>query len=79
MARVEVDLCLCCYLLVGLPLFWLAQCFGKEAISIHMDDKNVIRSSQHGFTKGKSCLANLIAFCDDTTAWMDEQRAGDTV
>lgn len=39
MARVEVDLCLCCYLLVGLPLFWLGQCFGKEAISVHMDDQ----------------------------------------
>ncbi|KAJ7400320.1 RNA-directed DNA polymerase from mobile element jockey-like protein [Pitangus sulphuratus] len=46
-----------------------------EAISIHMDD----RSSQHGFTKGKSFLTNLIAFYDETTTWMDGGRAVDIV
>lgn len=38
-----------------------------EVISIHMDDK-MIKISQHGVTKGKSCLANLTAFCDEITA-----------
>lgn len=34
-----------------------------------------IRSCQHGFTDRKSCLTNPIAFCSETTAWMDEGRA----
>ncbi|KAJ7424128.1 RNA-directed DNA polymerase from mobile element jockey-like protein [Pitangus sulphuratus] len=50
-----------------------------EALSIHMENKKVIRSSQHGFTKGKSCLINLIAFYDETTTWMDEGRRVDIV
>ncbi|PKU43583.1 rna-directed dna polymerase from mobile element jockey- hypothetical protein [Limosa lapponica baueri] len=48
-------------------------------ISKHMEEKKAIRSSQHGFTKGKSCLTNLIAFYDGITGWIDEGRAVDVV
>ena len=50
-----------------------------EAIMKQMEEKKVIRSSQHGFTKGKSCLTNLIAFYNDMTGWVDEGRAVDVV
>ncbi|PKU43549.1 rna-directed dna polymerase from mobile element jockey- hypothetical protein [Limosa lapponica baueri] len=40
-------------------------------ISKHMEEKKVIRRSQQGFSKGKSCLTNLIAFYDGMTGWMD--------
>ncbi|PKU34547.1 rna-directed dna polymerase from mobile element jockey- hypothetical protein [Limosa lapponica baueri] len=45
----------------------------------HTEEKNAIRSSQHGYTKGKSCLTNLIAFCDGMTGWIDEGRVVDVV
>ncbi|PKU45439.1 rna-directed dna polymerase from mobile element jockey-like [Limosa lapponica baueri] len=48
-------------------------------ISKHVEEKKAIRSSQHGSTKGKSCLNNLIAFCDGMTGWIDEGRAVDVV
>ncbi|TRZ18090.1 hypothetical protein HGM15179_008998 [Zosterops borbonicus] len=54
----------------------IMECLFLEAISIHMDKKRVIRSSQHGFTEGKSCLTKLIAFYDETITRMDERRAG---
>ncbi|PKU46236.1 rna-directed dna polymerase from mobile element jockey-like [Limosa lapponica baueri] len=49
------------------------------AISEHLAEKNAIRSSQHGFTKGKSCQTNLITFYDGMNCWIDERRAVDVV
>ncbi|RMC14265.1 hypothetical protein DUI87_09356 [Hirundo rustica rustica] len=48
-----------------------------EAISIYMDDTKVVRNSQHGLTKHKSSLANLLASYDETTTWLDEGKAVD--
>jgi len=50
-----------------------------DVITKQVEEKKVIRSSQHGFTKGKSCLTNLIAFYDGITGWVDEGRAVDIV
>ena len=44
-----------------------------------MEEKKVVRSSQHGFTKVKSYLTNLIAFCDGMTGQVDEEREVDVV
>jgi len=42
-------------------------------------EKKAIKSGQHGFSRGKSCLTNLIAFYDGITGWVDEGRAVDAV
>lgn len=44
-----------------------------------MDDKKVVTSGQHEFTKDKQCLINLIAFYDETATWIDEGRAVDVI
>jgi len=50
-----------------------------DTISRHMENKKVIRSSQHGFTKGKSCLTNLKNSYDEITGLVNEGRAVDIV
>lgn len=50
-----------------------------ETSSKHMKEKKVIRSIQHRFMKGKSCLTNLIAFCDGKSGLVNEGRAVDVI
>ncbi|GAB0175572.1 mitochondrial enolase superfamily member 1 [Grus japonensis] len=50
-----------------------------NAITWHVQDNQVIRPSQHGFMKGRSCLTNLISFYDKVTHLVDEGKAVDVV
>ena len=47
----------------------------KDQISIHLDQNKLIKSSQHGFTKGKSCLTNLLEFMETVTKEIDEENS----
>ena len=50
-----------------------------SSIAWHIQDNQVIRPSQHGFMKGRSCLTNLISFYDKVTYLVDEGKAVDAV
>ncbi|KAK4827708.1 hypothetical protein QYF61_020986 [Mycteria americana] len=50
-----------------------------STITWHVQDNQVIRPSQHGLMKSRSCLTNLISFYDKVTCLVDEGKAVDVI
>ena len=44
----------------------------RDAILDHLYSKKLIRDTQHGFTKRRTCLTNLLKFLEEVTAYVDE-------
>ena len=44
-----------------------------------LDENKLIYSTQHGFTKGKSCLTNLTEFIDTIFEWYDKGDSLDII
>ena len=62
--------CVCCKLLESII---------KDDIMDHLSRNQLIRKSQHGFMKGKSCATNLLEFLDKITEAADKGTPTDVV
>ena len=45
----------------------------------HLNTHTLLLQSQHDFTKGKSCLTNLLLFLEDITKEIDEGKPLDVI
>lgn len=50
-----------------------------SVITWHLQDRREIRFSQHTYSKCRSCLTNLIFFCNWVTHLEDEEKPVDVV
>jgi len=46
-----------------------------ETMLMHLEKKEAVGDSQHGYTKSKWCLKNLVAYCDRVTTLVGKGRA----
>ena len=51
----------------------------KDTIVEHLDRNKLIRRSQHGFLRGRSCATNLISFMDKITEALDKGESVDVI
>ena len=51
----------------------------KIKIEDYLKSNNIIAKTQHGFTKGRSCLSNLIICQDSIMTMIDEGSAVDII
>ena len=57
----------------------LLEILTKDQMRKHLNKYKLIKGSQHGFTKGSSCLTNLLEFSEEVPDWVDEGKAVDIV
>ena len=51
----------------------------KDQMKNHLNKYKLIKGIQHGFTKGSSCLTNILEFYEAVCEWVDEGKAVDIV
>jgi Reverse transcriptase (RNA-dependent DNA polymerase) len=51
----------------------------KDHVVEHLDRHELVKKSQHGFTRGRSCASNLLCFLEKATAALDNGEPVDVI
>ena len=51
----------------------------RDSITNHLDKHKLIKNTQHGFVRGKSCLTNLLEFLEYVHKYIDQGEAVDVI
>ena len=44
-----------------------------------LEKHNLLKDSQHGFLRGRSCLTNLLEYTDKISKWVDDGSSVDVI
>ena len=51
----------------------------RDKIVNHLESHQLLRESQHGFRRGRSCLTNLLSFLDKVSGIVDDGECVDVI
>ena len=51
----------------------------RDELVEHLESKGLLRETQHGFRRGRSCLTNLLTFLDRVTEELDKGGSVDVI
>jgi len=51
----------------------------RDSMVRYLEDNGLIRDSQHGFRKSRSCLSNLLSFMDKVSGYLDSGEPVDAI
>lgn len=51
----------------------------RDCIVKHLEEHQLLRDTQHGFRKGRSCLTNLLTFLDKVSGCVDDGESVDVI
>ena len=54
----------------------MLEALKRDALVNYLETNNLLRTSQHGFRKRRSCLTNLLTFLDGVTEGLDRNKCG---
>jgi len=57
----------------------LMEAMIRDRITVHLDEHQLIRNSQHGFTRGRSCTTNFLSFLDEVSNVLDDCENADAI
>ena len=59
--------------------FWSRSLENRDGLVGYLEGAGLIRDTQHGLRKGRSCLSNLLSFLDQVTGLVDNGYSLDIV
>ena len=70
---------MCVFLSTVVELLANLESIIRDKIIEHLEKHTLVRDSQHGFVRNKSCLTNLLVFVEEVSNYLDSGYPVDVI